>query len=127
MPLNPSPEPRNGALNKELTHHMDDRLDQSLTPRELHRLEQAELIRHGRQAIQESRYRRAASLLREASRRAPLRGDLRELLGTAIEGMAIQKSRPAAAPAPAPAPKAASPEASSPPPPAPAPPPPAPP
>lgn len=51
----------------------------------------AQLIEYGRQAMQSGHYRRAASLLREAVRRAPMRQDLKDYLGVAIEGALIEE------------------------------------
>ena len=64
----------------------DKPLDRKLTDLQLKRLELPALIEHGRQALDEDLYSRAASLFREAVHRAPFRQDLRGWLAMAIEG-----------------------------------------
>jgi tetratricopeptide (TPR) repeat protein len=69
-------------------------LRQELTQQELNRLSMAQLIEHGRQALQGQAYERAASMFRESVRRAPFRQDLKELLAMAVEGSLQNKQMP---------------------------------
>ena len=54
---------------------------------DLHRLDLDQLIEHADSAFDHHDYERAVLLCREASRRAPLRQDLRLMLGAALDGM----------------------------------------
>jgi tetratricopeptide (TPR) repeat protein len=65
-----------------------------LTEEELQRLTLDQLVGHGRQALREQAYGRAAQLLRTAARRAPFRQDVREWLAMAIEGAIDEEPAP---------------------------------
>jgi tetratricopeptide (TPR) repeat protein len=75
-------------------------LRSEFTEEELRRLSLDQLVAHGRDALREQAYRRAAGLLREAVRRAPFRQDLREWMAMALEGSIEERvlASPAAAP-----------------------------